>query len=777
MSGDLSGFSLMELFRMEAESHTAVLSAGLVSLEGTAAAPETIDPLMRAAHSLKGAARIVGLDAIVRVAHAMEDCFVLAQKGTLVLRPEHVDILLRGVDMLAHVAELGEAEVQVWQTENAAEIDALVTDLQTAKEDRLPARVVASVAAPAVAPVAAPAVLPTAVINERPPEAPPAHSAAHEPVGPVSGPEKGRDRVVRITAESLSRLLGLAGEALVQTHRLPPLIDSLWRLKGKQTGLLESLQLLEDRISNQDGTFRAADRDRLAAAKTETSQGLQKLGETVEAIEEFARQTETLTTRLHHEVLTSRMRPLADGTRGFPRLVRDLARELGKQARFEVVGETTGVDRDILDRLEAPLNHLIRNALDHGIEMPEDRRAAGKSPVGTIRLEAHHRAGMLQIVLSDDGRGIDLERLRTKVVEREMTTVAIAKELSEAELLEFLFLPGFSTKENVTEVSGRGVGLDVVHHMVQAVGGFVRVNPRTGKGTRFVLQLPITVSVIRALLVEIAGEPYAFPLNRIDRIIMLDRQDVRELEGKPHLVVDDQLIGLVEASNVLELSGGQVHAASDRLPVVIASDRSHRFGVVVDRFLGERDLRVSPLDARLGKVPDINSSSMLENGWPVLIIDVEDLIRSIDNMLSGRRLGRLASEVVEHKARVTKRVLVVDDSITVRELERQLLENHGYTVDVAVDGVDGWNAVRSTHYDLVVSDVDMPRMDGIQLVRNIKEDSRLKTIPVVIVSYKDREEDRIRGLDAGANSYLTKSSFHDRTFLTTVADLIGEPRE
>ncbi len=511
--------------------------------------------------------------------------------------------------------------------------------------------------------------------------------------------------------------------------------------------------------------------------KVQASQCLQKLGETVEAIEGFARQSEDLSSRLHHEVLASRMRPLADGIRGFPRLVRDLARELGKQARFEVVGETTGVDRDILDRLEAPLNHLIRNALDHGLELPEERRTAGKKAVGTIRLEARHRAGMLQIILSDDGRGIDLERLRTKVVEREMTTAAIAAQLSEAELLEFLFLPGFSTKEQVTEVSGRGVGLDVVHNMVRAVGGLVRVNARPSKGTRFVLQLPITVSVIRALLVDIAGEPYAFPLSRIDRIFMLDRKDLRELEGKPHVMLDDQLVGLVEASVVLELPASESHGKLERLPVVIASDRSHHFGVIVERFLGERDLRVSPLDPRLGKVPNINSSSVLEDGWPVLIVDVEDLIRSIDNMLSGRRLGKLATGVVEKKVRAAKRVLVVDDSITVRELERQLLENRGYTVDVAVDGIDGWNTVRSAHYDLVVSDVDMPRMDGIELVRHIKGDARLSAIPVVIVSYKDREEDRIRGLDAGANSYLTKSSFHDQTFLTTVADLIGEPKE
>ena len=343
--------------------------------------------------------------------------------------------------------------------------------------------------------------------------------------------------MVRVTAESLTRLMGLAGEALVQTHRLRPLVDSLWRLKGRQTGLLETLQILEDRML-EPREMRCARRRARAAGqgpRRRPPRACRVWARRSRRSRTFARVSEDLSSRLHHEVLASRMRPLADGIRGFPRLVRDLARELGKQARFEVVGETTGVDRDILDRLEAPLNHLIRNALDHGLEMPDDRRAAGKPPVGTIRLEARHRAGMLQIVLSDDGRGIDLERLRAKVVERGLTTAAMAARLSEAELLDFLFLPGFSTKEQVTEVSGRGVGLDVVQSMVHAVRGSVRVTSRPGKGTRFILQLPITVSVIRALLVEIAGEPYAFPLSRIDRIFMLDRNDLRDLEGKPHV--------------------------------------------------------------------------------------------------------------------------------------------------------------------------------------------------------------------------------------------------
>jgi two-component system, chemotaxis family, sensor histidine kinase and response regulator WspE len=374
VSGDLSGFSMMELFRMEAESHTATLSAGLVALEGALAAPEVIEPLMRAAHSLKGAARIVGLDAAVRVAHAMEDCFVAAQKGKLILQPEHVDFLLRGVDLLAAIAQIGEAEVEAWQSEHAAAIDILVTELTAVQDGQVipqagPPPSVTHASGPEV-----PSFLPTPSDSEvadpadgdlreeepstparsaRSPSAPAdraENQGSERPAAEPAIPNRDRDRVVRVTAESLTRLMGLAGEALVQTHRLPPLVDALWQLKGRQTGLLESLQLLEDRLSTQGLALPAAEHELLNKSKMRAAQDLQRLGETVEAIEEFARVSEDVSSRLHHEVLTSRMRPLADGVRGFPRLVRDLARELGKQARFEVAGETTGVDRDILER-------------------------------------------------------------------------------------------------------------------------------------------------------------------------------------------------------------------------------------------------------------------------------------------------------------------------------------------------------------------------------------------------------------------------------------------
>ncbi len=775
MAEDLSGFSMLELFRLEAESQTAILSAGVLAVEDLERSPETIEAMMRAAHSLKGAARIVGLDPAVRVAHAMEDCFVAAGKGTFHVRPEHVDLLLSSIDFLASIAKADDALTPTSSWPRTA--DKLVAELGVLlAAPQAVAAPAAAAAPPAPAPVAPPLALPTPA----PPAAatPAADGAAI--VDQASGPAHSAaraveqaDRVVRVSADSLTRLVGLAGESLVETRQLRPFVDSLLALRAAQVDLCDTIAAVEERLKGDDVSVPAPLLGSLARVRERADACLTSLMKQVEDFESFARRNEDLSGRLHHEVIVSRMRPLADGIRGFPRLIRDVARTLDKQVRWEVRGEQTGVDRDILDKLEAPLSHLVRNALDHGIESPAEREAAGKPPVGTIRLEARHRAGMLHITLTDDGRGIDVEKLRTKAVARGLVARQVADQLSELELLEFLFLPGFTTKEQVTEISGRGVGLDVVQSMVKAVGGTVRVATQPGRQTVFTLQLPITMSVIRALLVAIGGEPYAFPLTRIDNILFCPHADVRTVEGRQYFERDGVSIGLVMAPQILELEGAA--APADPMPVVVISDRGQQFGMIVDAFLGERDLEVRPLDRRLGKVPNINSASLLENGNPVLIVDVEDLVRSIDNVLMGRRLSRVEFERMAEQARHRKRILVVDDSITVRELERQLLQSRGYSVDVAVDGMDGWNAIRGAHYDLVVTDVDMPRMDGIGLVSLIKNDPARKDIPVVIVSYKDREEDRLRGLDAGANRYLTKSSFHDETFLHTIVDLAGEP--
>lgn len=744
---DLSQCSLMELFRTEADTQLALLTHGLLLLEKDPSVREQLEEMMRAAHSLKGAARIVNLGAAVKLAHSMEDCFVAAQQNRLVFQRGHVDSLLAAVDLLTKISQTPEAEIGRWEAEARMDVD---TQL-----DRLAAilREPPGDAAVAPLPVAARASEPESIPKSRETE-----------VGDARC-----DRVLRVKAEHVNRMLGLAGESLVESRWLRPFGESLLELKKIHGQLERSMAVLRDSLS---GLFIDERTEKAWAASRKYIQDCQELLATrFSELDMFDRRSSNLSYRLYHEALACRMRPFADGLAGFPRMVRDVARKLGKEVRLVMVGEGTQVDRDILEKLEAPLAHLVRNAIDHGLELPADRQAAGKPSEGTLRIEARHSAGRLVIVVSDDGRGIEIERVRKTVVKRCLTTAETAAQLSEAELLEFLFLPGFSVREEVTEISGRGVGLDVVQSMVKSVRGTIRVASEKGRGTRFQLQLPLTLSVLRTLLVEIAGEPYAFPLAHVLRTVKLDPSAVESLEGIQHFKVEGKRVGLVSGHQVF----GHPEPAEPppALSIVVIGETNQRYGLSVDRFLGERELVVQPLDARLGKIKDISSGSIMEDGSPVLIIDSEDLIRSIEKLANQRSLARLSAGGGPGSLSGRKRILVVDDSLTVRELQRKLLTAKGYQVELAVDGMDGWNALRQGDFHLLISDIDMPRLDGIELISMAKQDPRLRGIPAMIVSYKDREEDRRRGLEAGADYYLSKGSFHDDTLVRAVGDLIG----
>jgi two-component system, chemotaxis family, sensor histidine kinase and response regulator WspE len=720
---------MLDLFRMEAETQGEVLTAGLLALERAPTAADRLEECMRAAHSLKGAARIVGLHAAVSVAHAMEDCFVAAQQGRIVLRHQQIDRLLRGVDLLARADTAPEV---------SDEVSRFLADLKEAIDS--------------------------------PTDAPTAAAETALPQADAAAMSDTVERVLRVTAENLNRLLGLTGESLVESRWLKPFADSLLRLKRMQHEASAALtaareSLIGRPLSTSTDASLAATQKSLLDCEHLLSQRLLQL-------EMFDGRSTDLANRLYDEALACSMRPFADAAPRFPRMIRDLGRELGRPARLEILGEATQVDRDVLEKLDAPLGHLLRNAMDHGIESTEKRLAAGKPSEGVIRLEARHTAGTLQILISDDGAGIDVGALRESIVRRKLATADFARTLSEPELLEFLFLPGFTLKDTVTEISGRGVGLDAVLNMVKQLRGTVRVTSKLGHGTRFVLQLPLTLSVVRTLLAEVGGEPYAFPLAYISRTLSLPREQIEMLEGRQLFEFEGRPVGLVDASQVL---GGTSSPGSAALAsIIVIGESANSYGLVVDRFLGERELVVRPLDIRLGKVKDIAAAALMEDGSPVLIIDVEDLRQSVEKLISTGRLNKLPQGVDATPGRARKRVLVVDDSLTVRELERKLLDSHGYEIEVAVNGMEGWNAVRTGNFDLVVTDIDMPRMDGIELVSLIRKDPSLKSLPVMIVSYKDREEDRRRGLEAGADYYLTKGSFHDDTLVRAVVDLIGE---
>lgn len=775
MSAD---FSLIDLFRAEVETHNASLSNGLLALESKPGDPTILEPLMRAAHSIKGAARIIGLDTVVTLAHAMEDCFVAAQEKKLTLGTVHIDTLLQGVDFFAKLKVLPESEITPWLTAQESAMHSLQATLNgfTGAETSAPAPITP------VEPVApAPEPKPSASAPATPTPSPATSTSQTAEsdsktvettltVSPQPETPEDKNRAVRVVTETLDQLLGIAAETLVETSRLEPARAAVESIKKNHARL--SALTTELRSALESGTpFSELQNLRIDIYRCLSDSG-HTIAQHSAALEDYALRANTLTERLYHQVIVARMSPFRDATTAFPRMVRDLARQLGKQVRLEIIGGNVMLDRDSLEKLEAPLGHILRNALDHGIETPLQREQAGKPTEGLIRIEARHHAGMLFLSINDDGRGIELNRIRAKAIAKGLVPYHMATGLSDAELFEFMFLPGFSTADRVTEVSGRGVGLDVVQSTVHQLGGTIRIRSQVGASTTFILQLPVTRSVLRTLIVSIGGEPYALPLARIERTHKTTLPELEMAEERVSFRIDDQLIPLVSAAEVLGIPPED--QPRREISIVVISTEQKRYGIEVDSFVGERRIVVRPLDPRLGKVPDINAASLTDDGRALLILDIDDLLRSIESLMSGDILSRSRRDTGTVERKKNKRVLVVDDSLTVRELERKLLEKAGYEVDSAVDGMEGWNAVRLAEYDLVISDVDMPRMNGIELVQHIRGDSRLRTIPIVIVSYKDRAADRMRGLEAGANYYLTKGSFHDTSFLRAVVDLIGE---
>lgn len=763
--GDLSAFSMLDLFRMEADSQTQILTDGLLAMERHAGDAAAVEAMMRAAHSIKGAAAIVGLQVVVQLAHGMEDSFVAAQHGRLKLTPERVDVLLSGVDLIVQLSRLDDAGAEAWLAANAAQIDQTLNAIAgIADLPELPAL------PPAPAPMPAPAPLPPEAAEPQAPVASGLAGEEAEAAAPAQRTANGAGAPAKAPAQNFDKLLSLASESRINAHQMHPFVGALQRFKRNQSSLFSAIEHLHEAIA------RSADpglmeKSLLALQKTQPLK--QFMLEHIADIETYERRLLAVSQGMVDEVLALRMRPFRDGIHAFPRMVRDLARSLGKEVQLEIDGEDTLVDRDILAKIESPLNHMLRNAIDHGMEGPYERIDAGKEALGTIRMEARHRAGMLSIEISDDGRGVDLEKIRQSVIERKMASPAMAAALSPGELLEFLFLPAFSLKEKANQLSGRGVGLDIVHETIRQQNGTVRLESEPGRGFRALITLPLTQSIVRALVVDVHGEAYAIPIVKVESVVRVPQAAIHTLENKQFFELKGEHLGLVSAAQVLEL--GEAANQAEDLPVVVIGRGKQSYALVVDAIRGEQSLAVQAIDPIFGKMRDISAAALLDDGEPVLILDVPDLLLSIDKLLHEGGLHQLA-QAGHAERRKAKRILVVDDSLTVREMERKLLLARGFDVDVAIDGIDGWNVVRSGEYDLVITDVDMPRMDGIELVSLIKKDLHLHKLPVMIVSYKDRPEDRARGLSAGADYYLTKGSFHDETLLDAVADLIGDAR-
>jgi len=745
--------SMLELFAIEADTQTKLINSNLLELELDPHSDKLLEPLMRASHSLKGAARMIGLDPVVDIAHGMEDCFVKCQKGSLSLNKYAIDIMLGCNDILEIIATTPPKALSSWFTSNSKTIsDATDLLLKISNGD----------------------VITEDMLPTTPPETDQLRCENTDNDTPIQTDSNDvGSNAIRVQSNRMTRIMGISNEILVSHNWIQSHIDTLQIIKKRQTefaNAMDTLKLELEEIEIPDKQYAT-----LLEAMQKAEFCRQALSNQISQTDEYDRRSYVLSSKLNQEIIASRMRPFSEGAHGFQRMTRDISHALEKNINLQLEGLDTLIDSDILDKIEAPLTHLIRNAIDHGIETPEERRNKSKPEAGTIRIHAYHHSGVLIISISDDGKGINQEKLKNKIITQGHVNQKMADRLSESELLDFLFLPGFSTRSDVTEFSGRGVGLDVVHSVVTELRGKIRCSSDTDKGLSIELQLPLTLSVLRTLLTEIAGEYYAFPLARIHTVLQIEPSDIFSLENKQFIHFNNHEVSLIDAGQILDNKTQQ----QDRelLDVIILSNHNEQYALVVDKVVDRQELALHKIDHRLGKIKDISAAAIADNGLPVLVLDIDDIFISIQELIKNKKLGGLSATGKDKVTTINKQILVIDDSLTVREVEKKLLESRGYSVDIAVDGADGWNTVRNKHYDLVITDIDMPRMNGIELVNLIKQDNMLKSIPIMIVSYKDNPDDRRKGLEAGADYYLTKGSFHDESLIDAVIDLIGEALE
>ena len=712
VTGQESRFRAM--FAEEAEGRLATLSELLLELERNGGDQELLSSVFREAHTLKGAAAVVGLADVLRVAHAMEEILEGLRRGDASATPELVDALLGAVDGMREMVPA-----------------VLAGDDRGDHADRL----VATLRAPPVAPVppvdnrrtATPdsATLPpggaepgAGSVYAAPGPPPPLQAAPGPP--PPAPAHRSRRRSIRLPVERLDDMVRLVGEASAAALRVGRLVT-----------------------------------DQLGADPA----GVPELGDLTRILE-----------RLQERTLQARMVPFGTIAEPLRRAGRDLARSLGKAVELEVRGQETELDRGVLEQVADPLLHLVRNAVDHGIEPPEGRLAAGKPPLGNVTVQAMQLGSEVVVTVTDDGRGIDLERVRQRAGEAGDRLDGVGDD----EALYAIFRSGLSTAATVSEVSGRGVGLDVVRTSLAAVRGRVEVHSEPGSGCEFRLSVPITLAVLPCLLVETAGRRFAIPMHSV---VSAEAAGWSEdhVEGQAVIRVRDQVLPVSDLAATLDSSGGRAEAPAGDRPAVVVASMTRRHAFRVDTLLGQRNVVVNDLGRLLPRLELLAGAALEPDGSILLVLDVSGLVDRARWIRSAGGPARAAAPAELPAPAEPASVLVVDDTAVVRELERSILEQAGYRVRTAGDGHQALAALADAPADLVVTDVDMPNCDGLQLTRSIRAEPSLAGLPVLVVTSKSTDADRRRALEAGADAYLRKGDLDQRALLEVVGRLLGRP--
>jgi len=787
---------LVATFRVELEEHAAALNKGLLELERDLPAgekDELLKSLFRSAHSIKGSARAVDLKDIGTVAHKMEDVLGALKKGELQSSSQLVDRLLRATDLLTESMRLhlrGEGISFEARKPVMSELDEALRGELTDKEDRVKASTPVRldkkpemVETPSGGNKKEPTIkVPTGGVVQG--EAP---SMGCEPVENTETSSRDEDvklqrgfsrdmagDTIRVKTEKLDALMAGMGELLVSRMRME---QRLGELKSVQSVMGGWEKLWRKSRVQKRALERRIEKDSELAVLLDffsiNENHLNKVGRTIkrlsESLESDYRQLALLTDDMQNGVQRVRMVPIAMLFDLFPRMIRDIGREMGKEVQLVLQGRETEIDRQVLEGLKDPLTHLLRNAIDHGIEAPDQRLKKGKATQGTIRLKASQSGNHIVLVVSDDGAGINLAAVRRAAVKNNLITPADAENLSAEETIDLVFQSGLSTCMTVTDLSGRGVGMDVVREQLQKLHGQVKTKTEVDKGTSFTLILPLTLATSHVLMLKVAGQTVAVPNTTVERIMQFKPEEIRRMEGKPAVPIEGRALPLISMAEILELPVREESENSGKkIGVVVLGVVEKRLAFQVDEFLGAQEVVVKNLGTQLQRVRNIAGATILGTGQVVMILNAGSIIHSAGGLRGSSLLTRVCA-----KKTVLKKVLVVDDSITTRTLERNILENAGYQVSQAADGMEGWEKMQAESFDAVVFDIEMPRMNGFELTEKVRQDKRFEHLPIVLVTSLESPEDKLKGMEAGADVYITKGSFDQRELLETIDRLIG----
>lgn len=746
---DLSSF--YSQFRDETAENLRTYAQGLLALESLAADDDgrrpQIDAVFRAIHTVKGSARLLGFEPIGKVAHTCEHILGAVRDGRRELDRALIDDLLKGGDA---ILELVSAAVEG----RAATVDpdALAVRLGRGLPKDAPAD-------PAPAAAEAP--------EEAASPAEAAPDAARTGVLPMPPRRAARQQTVRVRVDRLDKLLNLAGELTVgrQSHagHLQAL-EELAELLAQQQRVLLTLESELRRLRFSQSQRETLDQHLNAMLNVGERAGRAARAQ-VERFGQYAAHSAQLVEDLEQEVMAVRLLPISTLFANLPRAVRELARDLGREVALALTGESTELDRKVIEALADPITHLLRNALDHGIEPPDERERAGKPRQGALELAAQALGSSAHVTIRDDGRGMDPRRLREAAVRKGLLSADAAALLSDQEAIELVFTPGFSTAQLITDVSGRGVGMDVVRTNIAELGGQVQIESQPGAGTTVTLTLPLTLVTTRVLLVEAAEHLFGVPASGCRGSVWVRPEKIRTVEG--HAMIDHGgvLAPVVRLEELLAL-GEPRPLGQRRLPALLVGTAKRPMAVIVDRMLDEREAVVKPLGALMERQRRYSGAVQLGDGRLALLL----------NPLTLERMGRGAALAVpaarETSAR-RQRLLVADDSFATRELIRSILHSAGYDVATAVDGLDALDKLEADTYDLVVSDVEMPRVDGFALTSRIRGELGRADLPVIIMTSLASDQHRRRGLEAGAQAYIVKSQFNQSNLLETIRQLLG----